>query len=47
VRDRDHLEDDIKMHLQKVERGHGLDRAGTEKGQVEAFVNALMNLRVA
>ena len=29
-----HRWEDIKMDLQEVERGHGLDRAGTEQGQM-------------
>jgi len=43
ARPRHRWNDNIKMALQKVGWGHGLDSAGSEKGRV---ANAVMNLQV-
>jgi len=39
-------DDNIKMDLQEAGWGNGLDCCDSEYGQVRAFVNAAMNLRV-
>jgi len=40
------LEDNIKMDLQEVACGHGLNCSGSGQGQVAALVNTAMHCRV-
>jgi hypothetical protein len=39
-------ENNIKMDLQEVGWGHGVDLCGSGQGQMWALVNAVMNFRV-
>jgi hypothetical protein len=47
LRERDHLEDPgLDGSSGSAMWGHGMDRAGSDRDRWQAFVNAVMNLRV-